>query len=333
MRVLFVWPIVRYSVWDVAKGYHAALCRALGPENVIDYYLDRRVVYHQKAVPEELRADAAVLSKLSTENVINEALYANVDVVLIMSGLNFHPAGLWLLHRAHIPTAVLFTESPYEDDYQLEWVSTVPGISVMTNDAASAQQFHWTYIPHAFDPAIHHPLPIAKTHDVLMIGSGWTERQRLLEAVDWTGVDLRLYGIWPELTETSPLHRFYIPGNVKNEDAVTLYSEARICLNVHRRSIVAASIGPRGYELAACGAFQLSDFRPDLPEIFGESVPTFASSIGLEQLIRYYLEHESERLSKAHEAHLRVASHTFDARIPLVLKTLETATQQRKETR
>lgn len=332
MRILLVWPIVRYSVWDVARGYRSAFARALGEENVIDFFLDRRVQYHARALSEALRSDTAVLSKYATEMVLAEALYANVDFVFIVSGLNFHPAGLWLLERTHVPTAVLFTESPYEDDFQQKWASASSSLIIMTNDEYSARQYNWTFIPHAFDPAIHFPRDTPKTCDVTLVGSGWPERQRLLEAVDWTGIELKLYGIWPEMTETSPLFSHLTPGNVENGETARLYNETRICLNFHRRSTTAMSMGPRVYELAGCSAFQLSDYRRDLSEIFGDSVPTFSTSTELERLIRHYLTNEPARLQLASEAHTRGASHTFDARTPLILQTLEASTRPRKET-
>jgi spore maturation protein CgeB len=318
------------SVWDVAVGHRQALSKALGEDNIKDYWLDRRTAYHARALPEAMQHDKAILGKFATETVLNEAMYFNADVVFIVSGLNFHAAGLWLLERARIPTVVLFTESPYEDLYQQEWISNTPSLLAMTNDAASAKQYNWTYVPHAYSADTHTPGPVDTTlpqHDVVFVGSGWPERQQMLERVNWTGINLGLYGMWPGIAKTNPLFPAYRQGNVKNADTAQIYRNAKICLNIHRRSPVAASMGPRCYEIAGCGAFQLSDFRQDLPQVFGDSVPTFTSSVDLEQKIRFYLENESERQHLASKALTAVGSHTFDARTPLLLEVLSRASR------
>jgi spore maturation protein CgeB len=324
------------AIWDVAVGHREALARAVGNENVRDFYLDARAEYHVRALPDDQRGDKALLSKLSSEMVLAEAMYFNADVVFIVAGLNFHPAALWLLDRAHIPAFVFFTESPYEDEFQSEWASASPTLGVFTNDSFSARKFNWTYVPHAFNPAVHRPGGInidLPRHDVVLVGSGWAERQQLLEAIDWTGINLGLYGVWNGVVDDSYLapHLRRV-GNVKNSDTVQLYRNSKIVLNIHRASATAESMGPRCYEVAATGTFQLSDVRMDLPQVFGESIPTFTSAADLEQKIRHYLKNESERQQLASMALTRVSSHTFDARTPILLDSFARATRTLKET-
>lgn len=334
MRIVFVWPVVRMSIWDVAVGHRKALGRILGEENIKDYHLDKRTALFNKMFEEVLGRDEAMAGKMATEAVLPEALYHNADAVLIFSGLNFHPAGLWLLERCRIPTAVYFTESPYEDDEQFEWGSTSSSLQAMTNDLYSAEKFGWNYLPHAYNPEVHFPggvNPVLPQHDVVFIGSGWPERQQFIEKVDWTGINLGLYGMWPGIKGDHPLTKFYTHGNVRNEDTAQLYRNSKICLNFHRGSPTARSMGPRCVEIAACGAFQLSDPREELLHVFGESVPTFETPEDLSEAIRYFLSNDIGRHKLAKESLARVASHTFDARTPLVLDTLQRAMQSLKE--
>jgi spore maturation protein CgeB len=311
------------SIWDVATGHRAALAKRIGEENIKDYFFDRRVAYHTDALPPEIRTEKALVSRFASESVLAEALYFHADLVFIISGLNFSPDALWLLRQAHIPTAVLFTESPYEDDFQAEWASANPDLLVFTNDQYSADTRGWTFVPHAHNPEVHRPDGASKDLcDVLYIGTGWPERQALLENIDWTGIDLRLHGIWPELTLQSPLIKFYRPGIIKNEDAAAMYRGAKICLNFHRHSVVAQSLGPRVFEVAGCGAFQISDSRPDLEETFLDSIPTFTDARSLENKIRHFLANDTERFYHANLSHFYAASQRFEDRTSILLNAM-----------
>ncbi len=141
MKLLFVWSSANFSVWDVARGYRNALGRAVGEDAVLDYYLDRHLGYHRRALPLEIGADEGILSKHATENVLNEAMYFGADVVIVISGLNFHPIALWSLRKVGIHAACILTESPYDDDNQEIWAQTYPEMTVFTNERVSARRF------------------------------------------------------------------------------------------------------------------------------------------------------------------------------------------------
>jgi spore maturation protein CgeB len=312
----------------VARGYQAALARLVGDENIRDYQLNVRTEHHRKALhPNPISLNITSLSQLASETVLNEAMYFNADVVFVVSGLNFHPIGLWLLKRAGIHAAAIMTESPYDDVNQSDWANTYPGMTVFTNEIVSAERYGWNYIPHAYDPAIHHPVEIEDYYnqcDVMMVATGWSERQSLLEGVNWEGIDFRLYGVWPMVESSSPIHQFIWPVCIDNLKVAPYYCGSRICINLHRQGMDARSLNPRAFEIAACGAFQISDVRAEGIEVFGRSVPTFTTSAEMEHLIRYYLDpaNEQERSALAAEAHRRVQAHTFDSRAPGMLSSI-----------
>lgn len=316
MRVLLVYPVAQMSVLDVATGYHAALLRAGHQVRVYD--LAKRWAYHglalNPAMPDAQRLRA--LSKQASETMVIEAMYHDADLVLIVSGLSVHPLALQLLQRAAIPTAVIHTESPYQDSHQAEWSATYPGMMSCTHERISAEQYGWTYLPHAYEPTIHWPHPPEEqlACDVLLLGTGWPERVAFLEQVDWTGIDVRLIGLW-HLSPDSPLQRAYTPGIVPNVDVPRLYASANICLNLHRGSTEACSLNPRAYELAACGACQVSDPRPDGTALFGSAVPTCTTPAELGDTLRALLADPRQRRACAAEARARVNGETFDARL------------------
>lgn len=333
LNILFVHPSAQMSISDVARGYRAAFER-MG-HNIRDYRLYARLGYHNRAVPPEMPGPEydrhASVARAASETILNEALYHQSDLVFIVSGLNLHPIALWLLGKVGIPAAVIFTESPYNDEDQARWANLKPfgsplNMHVATNDRYSADHYGWQFLAPSFDPIIHRPLPLDPSYacDVLMIGSGWPERQALLEAINWDGINLKLYGIWPGLIDNpnSPIHKFYSPLIVNNVTIAQMYSSAKINLNFHRASPTALSWNPRAVEIAACCAFQLSDSRADLLELFGTSIPTFETSEQLEKLIRHYLGDDSHRIILQVKAHERVQGETFDNRAAALLSAL-----------
>ena len=197
--------------------------------------------------------------------------------------------------------------------------------------------------------------PPANDHEhVTFVGTGFPSRQKFLEDTDWSGIDLRLYGNWwqvqegngpPRHKETghfvsksyalqnpdttvmrSPIAPFVRRRLVENVTTAQIYRGSKIGISMHRQERFyrtggvidkneAYSIGPRAFELAACGLFQLSDARPELVDVFGDGgVPTFETPDDLGRLVRHYLKHDDEREAIARHNLEAVQGHTFEAR-------------------
>lgn len=327
MRVLVVNTVAEFSIADVARGYMNALERA---GHTLAYYsMSRRFEYHANAMPREIAQDVPFLSKTASENILIEAMYHKADMVLIISGLNVHPIALWLLGQVKFRVAIVFTESPYDDVEQKIWLDLTSAdgevdTTVFTNDEHSAETMGWHFLPPAYDPAFHFPAVAIEDEvcDVLMIGTGWPERQQLLEAVNWNGIDFKIRGVWPGLNDhpDSPIHRFYHPGVIDNARIAPLYASAKICLNFNRAHAEARTPGPRVYELAACGTFILSDSRTGMEGMFGDSVATFSGAVDLEAKVRYYLENPVHRKVCASRARKAVQGETFDKRVGTLME-------------
>jgi hypothetical protein len=349
-----VHPGASWSTADVWRGLHDAFKRA-GCE-VIEYALDGRIqaaynylqaAYNgnpnKEALPAPSHADTLFLA---SEGIVTRALWFEVDWVFVVACGWLHPEVFRMSRRAGLRTALLFTESPNEDAYQL---AVAQHIDVCwTNERTSLPAFRAVcpaahYWRHAIDPARHSTQGDAAAdvpaHDVVFVGTGWAERCELLEAIDWTGIDLGLYGSWELLAEDSPLRAYVRGGITPNELTAELYRRVKIGLNLHRISstysrtitphagsvdaLHAESLNPRCYELAAVGCFFMTDARAEVREIFGDRVPTFSGPADLEAQLRYWLAHEAERVAAAAQLPACVAGATFDARAAEILGILE----------
>jgi len=349
LRILVVHPGADFSTHDVWQGIVGSL-RYFGAE-VIQLALDNRLAFASKylstqyEIAKEHNAKVATptqadIQYLASVGAIERALRHEVDWVLVISAMYFHPDVMVMLRRAGIPVALILTESPYDDEWQAPLAEVCD--VVWTNERSRLPTFeainpNTHYWQHAYDPARHHPglgeEEEVAAHDVVMVGTGFEERIELLQAVNWEGIDLGLYGTWELLPDDDPLSAYIRGGFVPNETTAALYRQAKIGLNIHRLSVgfgestrrigYAESLGPRCYELAACGTFFISDYREELSDVFGDAVPTYRTPEELEDKVRYYLAHDAERERLRGKLAGCLVGHTFHDRVRDVLRVLD----------
>jgi spore maturation protein CgeB len=349
MRLLVVHPGASYSTHDVFVGFYAAL-QAQGHE-LYAYNLDARIeragswlnyCWRKAGKPDPRPTEADMVYRASVE-ALERALRFDVEGVLVVSGMYMHPDVLILMQRAGMPTGVIFTESPYDDGPQYRVAETVD--ACWTNERSSLRRFQFAnrnsyYLPHAYNAEAHaalDDLDDVPRHDVVFVGTGFQERIELLSAVDWSGIDFALYGEWRMLPSRHRLRRYLRGGITDNRVALELYRKAKVGLNLYRTSqgfgrrapriVSADSLNPRAYDLAAAGAFQISDYRAEVAEVFGDAVPTFDSPDQLGALIRRYLSDDEARAQLAATARRSVAPHTYAARAAQLVSELREAWQ------
>ncbi len=274
---------------------------------------------------------------------LRQKLEGRLDGVLIISGMYIHPDILVMLRAIDIRTAMLLTESPYDQEHEamaaryvdVGWTNERSSVEFLREHSDNP---HITYLPHAYDPALHTPTPSrldaqVPAHDVVFVGTCFRERVEALDAVDWTDVDLGLYGSWDMLPKRHRL-RQYVRGDViDNAQAAALYRRAKIGLNLYRTSKgfgydgarveSADSLNPRALELAACGTFQISDYRAEVREVFEGTVMTCADLAELNGMIRTMLSMSGERASLAQHARQAIQQHTFAARAEQIVDDMQ----------
>ena len=188
------------------------------------------------------------------------------------------------------------------------------------------------YLPLACDPEIHAPRRLSQKEreeygsKVSFVGAGYNNRLHVFSKL--SDLDFKIWGSeWPNVM---PFDRMVQRKGerVSVEDYIKVFSASAINLNLHssqERDGVDPSgdfVNPRVFELAACGAFQLSDSRSLLPELFevGKEVITFSSESEIRNLILHYLENPAERLKVIEAARVKVlAEHTYAHRIKSML--------------
>lgn len=349
LRVMLVHPGADVSVSDVFDGMHHGLKQH--GVTVFPYWLNKRMNVVKAAMfagwRRNKKASGADIPQPTNEQVQREAslplvamaLQHDVHVVIVVSAFYLHPDALILLRRAKVKVVVLFTESPYNIHHELKIAELADGC--WTNERASLPAFlrvnaNSGYLPHGWHPErhgvellTHEDVP---AHDVVFVGSGFQERIEWFNAIDWSGIDLALYGTWKGYGLKRQVLRAIRGESVGNERAAALYRRSKVGLNLYRSHGVAAdgqrveaygeSLSPRAYELAQCGVFHVSDFRPEVAEVFGELVPTFRTPTEAAALIRSWLADDAGRADVAAQLPACVAEASWVQRASTVLGDL-----------
>lgn len=265
MTILVVSPGVAWAIADVYAGLVSGLMAQSGVT----------------VVPHDLTAG---------EPIAEAAARVRAGAVIVVSGILVHPSEIDAVRASGVPVYVLFTETPYDLEQELALAARVDGGWTHERTALSAFQAvnpQMAYLPHAYRPDVHRPDgPRGRAHDVVFVGSGFPERVTFFNAIDWTGIDLGLYGIWEGFGLKESLTSCIHAGPIDNATAASLYRAAKVGLNLYRRTKAPAeSLNPRAYELAACGTLIVSEDRAEHCERLSDRF-TFTVASGAAHAIR-----------------------------------------------
>lgn len=262
------------------------------------------------------------------------------DVIMFISGFFVESGMLQLLKSRRHKIVLLHTESPYQEDSQLERAQFAD-VNLL-NDPINIERYRELdgaveYAPHCYRPHVHHPregeLNTELASDLAFIGTGFKSRIEFFEAMDLGDLDVILGGSWIELADLpdSPLNRYLAHGIeqcVDNQEAAEVYRHAKCGINFYRREWedgrepeAAWAMGPREVEMAACGLPFLRDPRGEGDEVF-PMLPTFTSPGEASEQLRWLLAHDAEREAMAVKAREATADRTFDRNAARLMELL-----------
>ncbi|QGQ44708.1 protein CgeB [Metabacillus sediminilitoris] len=272
----------------------------------------------------------------------------NPEAALTLVGFKFPIQMLQWLKKQQVKTVVWFTEDPY-------FMNRTEGLSgyydiVFTIDSAALEFYknkghkHAHHLPLAAAPEVFRPKQVEAKYrsDICLVGYPYPDRVKYIQLLlQNTAYKIQVVGKWK-----NPLFRFQnnpklkiLEGWVEPAIAANYYNGAKIVLNTHRPfnlrhnqnrlGIEGKSINNRTFDVAACGAFQLIEFKEDLPNHFieDEEIVSFESYQELVKKIDYYMQFEEERQRIANNARNRaLEEHTFEHRIEKMIDIIKDST-------
>lgn len=337
MRALVVNPGPNFSVADVARGWARGLAD-LGVQ-VRTFELDKLLDYFAYAYTD--RNGEIVKAHTETEAIqlaagqIKAACYDWwPDLVLVVSGFFMYPQLVDIMRDRHRHVVLLCTESPYEDEAQLQKAAWYDG--VVLNDPTNLDAFAEVcdgpalYAPHAYDPAVHYRAPAKRHADVSWIGTCYPSRARFLEQVDWSGLDVSFGGNFKDAPES--LLRFvgHEPEEcVDNDVTAEVYRGSLASFNIYRAetngqlsdSADGWAMGPREVEMARCGLFFCRQSRPESDEVL-PMLPTFSDPQELGDQLRWAIANPEARMMAVERAFAAVEDRTFPNNARALLQAL-----------
>lgn len=231
----------------------------------------------------------------------------------------FEPSTIHELSR-WTRTIAYFFDDIWRADYAVTWARHFDMIATPDPDgpARYARNGIKTAIwcPFAFNDVVYRRQALPKRYDVSFIGAWHPYRAWIQDRLTASGINVASFGSgWPA-------------GRVPAEEAVQIINASKICLNLWNGSewelgYVLSSpralswtlrtrkskrfVNGRTFELAGCGAFQITFATKHLSKYFriGREVVVYRDSNELVRQILYFLEADDERESIAEAGHAR----------------------------
>jgi spore maturation protein CgeB len=295
--------------------------------------LENSIINALKKTVQEL----TVLSR--NDDILEIAQEEKPDVILYFThGFHINITQLKMIRQLGIKTAAWFTDDPYYIDYSLKYSRYFNIIFTTELNCVHLYKLmgcaYVFYLPLAADPEIFHPKTVDPKYqsDILFVGTAFPDRIRLIDSIsDYLSTKnlLILGNGWNILNSyhllDGKIHHYW----ASPEETANYYNGAKIVLNIHRsyddstinsnsKKVPSLSVNPRTFEIAACGAFQLTDIRLDLPNQYSPEydIATYKSEKDLVQKLDHYLNHPDNRMTIAKRgAQKTLGEHTYLNRI------------------
>ena len=156
------------------------------------------------------------------------------------------------------------------------------------------------YLPEACNPQWHKRAAVSEAEstrygcDVAAVGTFHYYRARMLE--EFRGYKLKIWGSNCPSWISSPIKGCYTNKYVAEEAKAKAYISAKILINTVCYNEI-EGVNCTLFEAAGCGAFQIVDWKPALPNLFEpeKEIVTFKTKQDLKEKADYYLAHPEEK--------------------------------------
>jgi spore maturation protein CgeB/glycosyltransferase involved in cell wall biosynthesis len=295
------------------------------------------------AIEEALRSHPRVSAvyKAQLGDAIATARQQDCNLFFAFDGEELHATVCARLRQVCGKSVLWVTEDPYELPVNLRNAELFD--LVFTNDYASASAYG--------DRGMHMPLAASLSmqyrpvlddlqcrYDLFFAGTAWPNRvelfRTLLQGTDGLSMKLALSEN-PHLPKINiGMPRSAYAWRTPHPEFCRFANASRVVLSLHRdfstspgARTMATTPGPRLFEVAMAGGFQLVDGSlPEVARYFepDKEIVTFNGPEDCLEKLRHYLAHPRERVAIAQAAQRRaIAQHTYAQRIDSIMKSID----------
>ncbi len=274
------------------------------------------------------------------EAAVAKAVEARPDLIIAVAQAPLGKETLSRLKALNVPLVFWFVEDfrvlPYWEKVvqHYDYIFTIQKGDFF-DKLKSKGVNNYYYLPQACSPERHCKFTIPDKEkkyfgsDLSFMGAGYYNRKVFFEKL--IDFDFKIWG--SEWDMASPAGRLVQKDGtrVDEDECVKIYNAAKINLNLHSSSFhegvnpIGDFVNPRTFEIAACGGFQLVDYRSELPELFeiGKEIVCYKNIDELRSLITYYCKNPGEREEIAGRGQFRAKrDHTFENRMREMLSVI-----------
>ena len=196
-----------------------------------------------------------------------------------------------------------------------------------TNSKGSIKSYHDAnikkifYLPVGSFPKVHRKLNISNFEYEISFAGDWSSlREKMLLDLS-KDFNISIFGPWKKkLNKNSPLSKNVIEdGAFTPEEMVKIFNSSKIVLNIHTWfGQWNYGINPRVFEANGCGAFQISDYKEEIPEMYEpeKEIVLYASISELKDKLSYFLQHSEKASEIAEQGFLKtIKHHTYKQRL------------------
>ncbi len=184
------------------------------------------------------------------------------------------------------------------------------------------------YLPECCNPRWHHKVDISLKDqeiygcDLTTAGNIYPWKEGILS--QFKDYDFRIWGdYFPHWLDSSLRSKFQ-NHYVSELEKAKAFNAAKIVINTMHYAEI-EGLNCRLFEAAGCGAFQITDWKESLPELFypDKEIVVYRTKRELKKLVDYYLAHPEERASIAEASYERAhRDHTYLNRLKKMMETL-----------
>ena len=275
-------------------------------------------------------------------NFVSEAVIARCnesmpDLILSLAQAPLSIYSLQKLKDNKVPTALWFVEDFRVQKY---WQDVAPLYDYLFT-IQRGEFFerlrdrgvkNFCYLPLAASMVAHKEIGLTAEElesygsDISFVGAGYRNRRKFFEGL--LDLDFKIWG--NEWDLNTPIGRCIQRSGerIETEETVKIFNAAKININLHSSPYhdgvnpYGDFVNPRTFEIAACGGFQLVDYRSELPDLveIDKEIVCFRGIDDLRQKIKYYLDNPGKRKEIALTGKERVLrEHTYEQRMKAMM--------------
>lgn len=188
------------------------------------------------------------------------------------------------------------------------------------------------FLPLALDESVYFPIPATeKSIDILFVGNLYDKRLALLKKVieKFPAINIKIYGDYFSKLRNIGRYlfrkdkKYFTNSTVAPSELNKLYSQAKICLNIHHSQSV-YGVNQRFFEIAGAGALQVCDSHGFISDNFEPSeILIYNTEDELYAIIEDVLNDYDKYTNNRADAFKKVREfHTFSNRAKYVLQTI-----------